>query len=190
VYSKDVSKAYKTVLVLAIVGGIIAIFAHAIHGLNFPILNPKGQIGEQEKNLLIFTVLLSLVVVIPVFTMLIVIVIKYRESNTKAKYMPEWESSRFFEGLWWGLPCVIIVVLAVVAWTSSHQLDPYKPIASSVKPINVEVIALQWKWLFIYPDEHIATINHLEFPVNTPINFVLTADGYQVLEDKFTRCQG
>jgi cytochrome o ubiquinol oxidase subunit 2 len=176
VYPKDVSKAYKFVIFLAIVSGVIALFAHVLHGVNIAVLNPQGQIASQEKGLIIFTVLLSLVIVVPVFTMLILIVWKYREGNSEAKYSPEWDHSRFFETLWWGIPCLVILSLGIVTWVSTHQLDPSKPISSSVKPINIQVVALQWKWLFIYPDEHIASVNSLEFPVNTPINFELTAD--------------
>jgi len=176
VYPRNVSKAYKVVLFLAIVCGIIAVFVHLLHGVNFPFLNPKGQIAYQERQLLIFTSLLSLVVVIPVFLMLFFIVTRYREGNKKARYEPDWDHSRVLEALWWGLPCVIILILAVVTWNTSHQLDPYKSISSSNKPITIEVVALQWKWLFIYPNEGIASVNSFDFPVNTPVNFQLTAD--------------
>lgn len=169
-------KKYKFVLITAIILGVIAIIVHLLHGVNFAVLNPKGVIAAHEKNLLIFTLLLSLVVVVPVFILLFLILWKYRESNTKATYSPEWDHNRFLEGMWWAIPCVIILILAVVTWTSSHELDPTRAIKSSAKPINIQVIALQWKWLFIYPDAHIATVNSLDIPVNTPINLELTAD--------------
>lgn len=170
------TKAYKFVLVSAIILSIIALCIHLFGGLNFAVLNPMGEIGKKEKQLFIFTCLLSLVIVVPVFLMLFLIVHRYKEGNTKAKYSPDWDHNRFLEGLWWGIPCVIILILSVVTWTSSHQLDPSKAIESKAKPINIQVVALQWKWLFIYPDEKIASVNSFDFPVNTPVHFTLTAD--------------
>jgi cytochrome o ubiquinol oxidase subunit 2 len=145
--------------------------------VNVAVLNPQGTIANQERGLIIFTVILSLVVVIPVFTLLGVIAWKYREKNTKkTTYKPNWDSSRLFETIWWGIPCVIILILCVVTWQTSHQLDPYKSLNSDVKPLNVQVVALQWKWLFIYPDQHVASVNLLEIPEKTPINFQITSD--------------
>ena len=125
---------------------------------------------------MIFAALLSLVVVIPVFAMTIYIVWRYRESNQKAKYSPDWDHNSKVETIWWLIPTLLIVVLSVVTWNSSHSLDPFKPIKSSVKPLRVQVIALQWKWLFIYPEQGVASTNILELPVDRPINFEVTAD--------------
>lgn len=126
--------------------------------------------------MLIITVLLSAIVVIPVFVLTFLFVWKYRETNTKAQYSPELDGNRVLESLWWGIPTAIILVLSVMTWHSSHALDPRKPLVSSVKPLNVQVIALQWKWLFIYPQEGIASLNYLKIPVDTPVNFQITSD--------------
>lgn len=160
------------IVAILVVTGVIFLF----HGTNVDVLNPKGIIAEQQRNLIVFTVLLSLVVVVPVFTLLAVISWKYRASNTKAKYKPDWDHNVWLEALWWGIPCAIILVLSFVTWQSSHDLDPFKPLNSSVKPIKVQVVALQWKWLFIYPDYNIASVNELRFPSKTPVNFTITAD--------------
>ncbi len=125
---------------------------------------------------MLITVLLGVIVIIPVFTMLFTIAWKYRADNTKAKYEPEWDHSRLFETIWWGVPCVIILVLGVITWQAAHTLDPYKQLDSKAKPINVQVVALQWKWLFIYPEEQIASVNMVQFPEDRPINFQITAD--------------
>jgi len=140
------------------------------------ILNPKGQIGHDEKTLLITATVLMLLVVIPVIIMTLVFAWKYRASNTKARYEPKWSHSTAIEVVVWSIPCMIVLVLAVLTWRSSHALDPYRPIDSDVKPVTIEAISLDWKWLFIYPEEKIAVVNEIKFPVDTPLNFKLTSD--------------
>lgn len=164
--------------------GIIGIAVIAILGAwlllrdtNIAVLNPQGTIASQQKDLIVFTLILSLVVVVPVFTILGIVVWKYREGNTKAKYTPDVDGNRWLEVLWWGIPILIIAVLGYVTIKSTHALDPYKPLVSDVKPIKVQVVALQWKWLFLYPEQEVASVNELRIPVGTPINFELTADG-------------
>ena len=143
---------------------------------NLTLLNPKGVIALQERDLLVSATYLMLLVVIPVFILTAVIAWRYRASNTEAKYLPNWEHNKLEEFIWWAVPCVIIVILANMTWKSSHALDPYAPIPSAVAPINIQVVALNWKWLFIYPAHHVASINELVIPVNTPIHFEITAD--------------
>lgn len=143
------------------------------------VLQPAGPIAQKERNLMGITVLLAAIVVIPVYAMTVLIALKYRERNhltRKVTYTPDWDHSRLFESIWWGIPIVIIGILSVVTWNSSHALDPYKPLASSVQPVTIQVVALDWKWLFIYPDQHVASVNQLELPVNTPIDFQITSD--------------
>jgi cytochrome o ubiquinol oxidase subunit 2 len=170
------NKKIKIVLLFVGVVGVIGIFAVLLNGHNIPVLNPKGTIADKQRDLIVFTTLLGLLVVAPVFVMLFTIAWKYRATNTKATYSPDWDHSRLYETIWWGIPCLIILVLGVVTWNATRDLDPYKPLASNVKPINIQVVALQWKWLFIYPDQGIATVNQIRFPEDTPINFEITAD--------------
>ncbi|SIN92501.1 cytochrome bo3 quinol oxidase subunit 2 [Bradyrhizobium erythrophlei] len=117
-----------------------------------------------------------LLVVIPVMVLTVVFAWHYRESNTKATYAPKWAHSTRIEAVVWSIPCVIVAFLAVLVWKTTHSLDPYRPLESDVAPVNVEVVALNWKWLFIYPDYGVATVNHLAIPVRTPINFRLTSE--------------
>ena len=143
---------------------------------NAQVFNTAGTIAKDEKNLILFSMFLSLFVLVPVYLMLILFSVKYRASNKSSKYSPNFSHSRTVESIWWTIPTILIVILSVVTWRSSHQLDPYKKIDSNVKPINIQVVALDWKWLFIYPDKSIASINSINIPINTPINFELTSD--------------
>jgi len=143
---------------------------------NISVLNPHGLIALKERNLIIIATLFSLAAVIPVFIMTFLFAWKYRENNSKAKYDPDWDHDTKLELTWWAAPFVIILILAVITWKSTHELDPYKSINAGTKPITIQVVALQWKWLFIYPEQNIATVNFIQFPDRTPINFELTAD--------------
>jgi len=168
----------KYALILGLIG--VTVFIAAIffitRGHTFAVLDPAGQIADKQRNLIYFALLLSLVVVIPVYVMLIGFAWKYRESNKSAKYTPDWDSNKVAETVWWIVPTILIVILSVVTWNSSHDLDPFKPLASDKKPITIQVVALQWKWLFIYPEQNIATVNMVKFPEKTPVKFEITAD--------------
>lgn len=169
----------KTIKILLITASIIAVLA--LLGVyianNFiPVLQPQGHIANRERHLIITCSALMLIVVIPVYIMAIVFARRYRKDNTKAKHMPDWEHNTLAEVCWWGTPLIIIGILSVIIWKSSHELNPFKPLESHKKPIVVQAVALQWKWLFIYPEEGIATVNWVQFPENTPINFQITAD--------------
>ena len=166
----------KIVLLITLALGVVAAAMLFFSNTNVDVLNPKGEIAAKQRDILIFSVSLISIVVIPVFVMLGMFAWKYRDSNKKATYRPDWDNNKFLEAIWWGIPFVIILILAVVTWRTSHELDPYKSLASTTKPLNVQVVALQWKWLFIYPDQKVASVNLLQIPEDTPINFTITAD--------------
>lgn len=170
------SKLLKIIIPVVVIIGGLGVLAWLLQDSNATVLNPQGTIANQQRDLIIFTLALSAIVVIPVFVLTFVIAWRFRAGNHKAKYRPNWESNRVLESIWWGIPIVIIAILAVVTWRTSHSLDPYKPLDSNTKPLEVQVVALQWKWLFIYPEQHIATANMLKFPEKTPLNFTITAD--------------
>jgi cytochrome o ubiquinol oxidase subunit II len=140
------------------------------------LFDPKGPIGDEVRFVIITAILLMLIVLVPVFIMGFWFPRKYRASNTESTYMPKWSHSTKIEFFMWGFPIAIVTGLAILAWTSTHSLDPYKPIPSAEKPITIEAISLDWKWLFIYPDYNIATVNEITFPVNVPISFKLTSE--------------
>lgn len=168
--TKFIFALFTTFSVLAVVLGLVLMYSGDI-----AVLNPKGWIALEERDLMLIAILMMLIVVIPVFVLTIVIAWEYRASN-KAEYSPDWDYSFLAEALWWGFPCAIIFVLSIITWKSSHTLDPYKPLETDAKPLTIQVVALQWKWLFIYPEQNIATVNFLQFPEQVPINFEITAD--------------
>ena len=140
------------------------------------LLDPVGQVGIDERNLIITATLLMLLVVVPVILMTLIFAWKYRASNKNATYAPKWSHSTKIEVVIWTVPILIIIALGVITYKSTHALDPYRPLESDVKPITIEVVSLDWKWVFIYPEQGIATVNKIVFPANTPINFRITSD--------------
>jgi cytochrome o ubiquinol oxidase subunit 2 len=169
-------KNFKFLIPVVLLIGAVALATWLLSGHNVAVLNPGGIIADKQRNLMILSTLIMLVVVIPVFVLTFVISWRYRAGNTKAKYTPDWDHHRWYETIWWGLPLAIIAILSVIIWQSSHELDPYRPLASDKKPVTIQVVALQWKWLFIYPEHNIASVNYIQFPVDTPVNFEITAD--------------
>jgi cytochrome o ubiquinol oxidase subunit 2 len=148
----------------------------SLGGCSMALFNPQGDIGAQEKTLILVALGLMLLVVIPVIAMTLYFAWRYRASNSKATYAPKWAHSTKIEVIVWAIPCVIVAFLAVLIWRTTHSLDPYQPLKSDVAPVRVEVVALNWKWLFIYPDYGVASVNRLPIPVDTPIDFKLTAE--------------
>lgn len=140
------------------------------------LFDPKGPIGAAERFVIVAAILLMLIVVIPVFIMAFWFPRKYRASNIESTYMPKWSHSAKIEFFMWAVPFAIVAVLAILAWTSTHSLDPYRPIPSAEKPVNIQAVCLDWKWLFIYPDQNVATVNQITFPVNVPVSFKITSD--------------
>lgn len=160
---------FSKVLIVAFVGLLLS-------GCDMALMNPKGQIGLEQKSLILTAIFLMLIVVIPVIFMTFYFAWKYRETNKNAKYTPNWAHSSKIEMVVWGIPCIIIIVLGTLTWKSTQELDPRQPIQSEEKTITVEAIAMNWKWLFIYPELGIATVNEISFPENVPVKFKVTSD--------------
>lgn len=140
------------------------------------VLFPKGIIGLKERNLLFLLQAIMLIIVIPVYIFTFLFAWWYRAGNKKAKYDPDLVDHKVAEYFWWGVPFVLTAIICVITWVKTYELDPYKPIESDRPAKTIQVVALQWKWLFIYPDEKIATVNFLQIPTHTPIHFEITAD--------------
>jgi cytochrome o ubiquinol oxidase subunit 2 len=140
------------------------------------LLDPRGAVGAEEKTLILVALGLMLLVVVPVIALTLWFGWHYRASNERAVYAPTWAHSTRIEVVVWAVPCVIVAILAVLIWRTTATLDPYRPLEASVRPVRVQVVALNWKWLFIYPDYGVATVNELAIPVGTPIDFELTAE--------------
>ncbi|MCU1725873.1 ubiquinol oxidase subunit II [Pseudomonas sp. 7P_10.2_Bac1] len=157
--------------------GLLPLFGTLLlGGCNMTLLDPVGQVGIEERNLIITATLLMLLVVVPVILMTLIFAWKYRASNKNATYAPKWSHSTKIEVVIWTVPILIIIALGVITYKSTHALDPYRPLESDVKPVTIQVVALDWKWVFIYPEQGIATVNKIVFPANTPINFRITSD--------------
>ncbi|WP_350635144.1 ubiquinol oxidase subunit II [Pseudoalteromonas sp. GW168-MNA-CIBAN-0100] len=148
----------------------------ALSGCKGGILDPKGQIGIDEKNLIIIATVLMLLVVVPVIVMTLYFAWKYRDTQTHEIYAPKWAHSNKIEAAVWAVPIVIVIILGVITWVSTQELDPYKPIEGKGKHLTVEVVSLNWKWLFIYPKQGIATVNELVFPANVPVEYKITSE--------------
>lgn len=153
-------------------------------GCNAVLLNPSGDVAMQQRDLIIVSTILMLLIIVPVIALTLLFAWRYRKSNTKATYDPEWHHSTQLELVIWAAPLLIIIALGAITWISTHTLDPYRPleridanrdVIPGTKPLVVEVVALDWKWLFIYPELGIATVNELAAPVDRPIAFKITS---------------
>ena len=141
------------------------------------LLDPKGIIALEERKLFFDTLALMLIVVLPVIVMSFAFLYHYQISHRTRDYKPNWDHSFFLESLWWGIPCIIIVVLAVLTWKKTILLDPYRQIpGQTAAPLVIQVIAVPWKWVFIYPELNIATVNFVEVPVGREVEYQMTAD--------------
>lgn len=175
-------KIPKQAKIAAVTGAVIALCGAIgltvwfINSHTIAVLNPQGIIADQQRQLIVTATLLMAIVVLPVFALTFGIAWRYRAGNKKARYSPDLSGNRWAETVWWLIPFAIIAILASIVVISSHQLDPFKPLASNKKPLRIQVISLEWKWLFLYPDLHVASVNYLPVPTNTPLNFELTSD--------------
>jgi cytochrome o ubiquinol oxidase subunit II len=144
-------------------------------GCDWAVLDPKGPIADGNATLLVDSVAIMLVIVVPTIVATLAAAWWYRSSNTRARYRPDFEYSGALELIVWAIPLLTIMLLGGVTWIGAHDLDPAKPIASTEEPLNIQVVSLDWKWLFIYPDQHVASVNRLVIPAGTPIHFTLTS---------------
>jgi cytochrome o ubiquinol oxidase subunit 2 len=164
----------KAVAVVAFAAFFVWLLWFLVQDKNIPILEPEGLVAQKERNLMYVATLLMLAIVLPVFALTGVIAWRYRAANRRAKYLPNWEHNSVEEAIWWAVPCFIIAILSVLTWHSTHDLDPFRPLPGEAK--TIQVVSLNWKWLFIYPDEGIAAVNSITIPIGQPIEFRITAD--------------
>lgn len=154
-------------------------------GCNWVLLDPSGDIARQQSDLLITSTWLMLLIVVPVIAMSLWFAWHYRESNSKATHTPDWDHSTLIELYVWAAPLLIIIALGAITWVNTHTLDPFRPLAriapdrpvagKEAEPLRIQAVALEWKWLFIYPDYGIAVVNELAAPVGRPIRFQTTS---------------
>lgn len=156
--------------------GLVLLISYLLHGKNVALINPKGLVAEGQLGLMVYTATVLLVIAVPTLFLLYFTAWKYRESNTKAAYAPHARDNKHLSITMWLLPTAFMLVLATVMWSATHRLIPQQTIAADAKPIKIQVVSMRWKWLFIYPDQKIATVNFVQVPINTPVQFELTAD--------------
>ncbi|AGU51269.1 cytochrome o ubiniquinol oxidase, subunit II [Variovorax paradoxus B4] len=153
-------------------------------GCNTVLMNPSGDIANQQGRLIVVSTVLMMIIIIPVIALTLFFAWRYRQSNKEADYSPDWDHSTQLELAIWAAPLLIIIALGAITWISTHTLDPYRPLSrldaerpvpAEAKPLVVEVVALDWKWLFIYPEQGFATVNEMAAPVDRPITFKITA---------------
>jgi len=151
--------------------------AATLGGCTEGVLDPKGPIASAERQILFNSLGIMLAIVIPTILAILGVAFWFRSSNPHARFLPEFTYSGRLELLVWSIPAMTVLLVGSVAWVGAHDLDPRKVISSTVKPVTVQVVSLDWKWLFIYPEQGIASVNHLTVPVGTPISFELTSSG-------------
>lgn len=166
-------------------GVLLTLLAAAfLSGCDTVVMSPSGDIAVQQRDLLVWATILMLLVIVPVIVLTLWFAWRYRETNEDATYAPEWTHSTVLELVIWSVPLLIIIALGAMTWVGTHKLDPYRPldridaqtpVPADLEPLTVEVVALDWKWLFIYPEQGIATVNELAAPVDHPIRFKITA---------------
>ncbi len=154
---------------------ILGSAAALLSGCDSGILSPAGPIGEAERLLLFNALAIMLAIIVPTIIATLAFAWWFRASNTKATYLPDWEFSGRIEIVVWSIPLLVILFLGGIAWTSSHDLDPFKTSVEDTKALEVQVVSLDWKWLFIYPEQGVASVNELVVPTHTPLHFTLTS---------------
>jgi len=156
---------------------VVLIGVAALGGCTEGVLDPRGPIAIAERQILFNALGIMLAIVIPTIVATLGVAAWFRASNVRARYQPDFEYSGRLEVLVWAIPAMTVILVGGVAWVGAHDLDPRKPMASTTKPINVQVVSLDWKWLFIYPDQGIASVNQLTIPIGAPVSFELTSSG-------------
>jgi cytochrome o ubiquinol oxidase subunit 2 len=153
----------------------IAAACTVLTGCQIGVLQPRGPVGIAERSILIDSVAIMLAIVAPTIVAILAFAWWYRASNPHAQRRPDWAYSGRIELVVWGIPSLVVMLLGGVAWIGAHELDPARPLVGAPKPLEIQVVSLDWKWLFLYPEQNIATLNTLTLPIGTPVHFSLTS---------------
>jgi len=172
-FGDGISNAFSVPRAGALVGTLLAAPLAGCSG----VLDPRGPIGFSVRLILFDSLTIMLAIVVPVIVAIIGFSWWFRSSNSRAFYWPEWEFSGHLELIVWSIPALVVTFLGGIAWFGSHAVDPFRPLEGKVKPVEIEVVSLDWKWLFIYPEEGVASVNLLAIPAGAPVHFRLTSSG-------------
>jgi cytochrome o ubiquinol oxidase subunit II len=156
--------------------GLAVLIPVLLNGTNIAVFNPKGIVADEQTRLIVLIIFILFAVAIPTIGLLYFTAWKYRETNNKATHDPTAGRSRLINTATWGIPSVVMLICAIILWPVTHTLQPQKQIAGGATPLTIQVVAQRWKWVFIYPEQQIATVNYVHLPVDTPVLFELTAD--------------
>lgn len=173
---KGISPGWAVVLIIMGLTDLALLIRRFTEGKNMALFNPQGWVAQEQHGLLVLSMMLLFLVSIPVIGVLYFFAWKYRESNTKAKHSPGARQSKSFVFGIWAFPFLVFILFTTIMIPATHKLEPRKQIDASAEPLTIQVIAMRWKWVFLYPDQKIATVNHVQIPKDTPIRFELTAD--------------
>ncbi len=155
--------------------GLISVVLIALGGCHAAVLSPAGPVGEGERIILLDSLAIMLAIVVPTVVATLTVAYWFRASNARARYLPDWAYSGRLELIVWSIPALVIFFLGGIAWVSAHLLDPAEPLKSQADPLEVEVVSLDWKWLFIYPQQNVASVNQMVAPVGVPLNLKITS---------------
>lgn len=170
------SRANTVTLLFLGLAGLGLCIAILLRDKNVALFKPAGQVAKQEHSLMLFSVVALLAIAVPTMFLMYYFAWKYRESNEKTAHNPHASHGKLLVVSIWAVPSIFVIVLASVMWPAAHKLAPNQALANDAQPITIQVVAMRWKWLFIYPEQHIATVNFVQVPVGTPVRFELTAD--------------
>lgn len=173
---RNAKKAHPVLGLVFVLFGLVAFFALLLQGADVALFSPKGTIAAEQTKYIVIIFGVLVAIAVPTLFLLFFTAWKYRETNEKAVYSPDASHSKSFSLTLWAIPTIVMLILVSMMWPATHRLAPQRDIDSSVKPIDIKVVALRWKWLFIYPEQKIASVNYLQIPVDTPIRFDITAD--------------
>lgn len=170
------SKMFRRLGIFTLTGLMVLVAVSAAQAESNSFMSPMGPIAAEQKSHFLQIIAITMIAIIPVFVLLPLILLKYRRSKKSPDYQPTWEFSLPLEITMWAVPLILTAVLSVYLWKTTHKLDPYAAIASANPTINVQIVGLDWKWLFIYPDLGIASVGELAFPADHPVSMTLTTD--------------
>jgi cytochrome o ubiquinol oxidase subunit 2 len=154
---------------------VVPVLLVSLAACDTAVLSPAGPVGEGNRIVLLDSLAIMLAIVVPTIVAILAFAYWFRASNTRARYLPEWAYSGRLELLVWSIPALVILFLGGIAWISAHLLDPAEPLKSKAKPVEVQVVSLDWKWLFIYPEQNVASINRMVVPTGVPLNLRITS---------------
>jgi cytochrome o ubiquinol oxidase subunit II len=154
---------------------VLAVLLISLAACHTAVLSPAGPVGEGERIVLLDSLTIMLAIVVPTVVAILAFAYWFRASNTRARYLPDWAFSGQLELIVWSIPALVVLFLGGIAWISAHLLDPAEPLKSKAEPLEVEVVSLDWKWLFIYPQQNVASVNRMVVPAGVPLDLKITS---------------